>query len=61
MMKNIIIGPIDTNRTASPQVLKNVRTQMQKPSNDRNQVCDILRLAKGGYSHKRARIGSRDS
>lgn len=56
-MKNIVIGPTDKDRAVTQQILKNVRTQSQKPSDDRTEVCNVLRLAKGGYSHRRSRGG----
>ncbi|PWL18674.1 hypothetical protein DKP76_06235 [Falsochrobactrum shanghaiense] len=54
-MKSIIIGPTGKDRPVTPQILQNVQSQMPKPSEDRTQVCNVLRLSKGGYSHRRRR------
>lgn len=55
-MKNIIIGPHGQTQPVTPQVLQNIQSQMPKPSEDRTQVCNVLRQAKGGYSHRRRKI-----
>ncbi len=55
-MRSIVTGPTDKDRRATQQILINVRTQMEKPSEDKTQVCNVLRLAKGGYSHRRHRV-----
>ncbi|WP_421521767.1 hypothetical protein [Ochrobactrum quorumnocens] len=54
-MKSIIVGPSDRDRVVTQQVLQNIKSQMEKPSEDRTQVCNVLRLSKGGYSHRRRR------
>ncbi|MBC2885337.1 hypothetical protein H7Q97_07945 [Ochrobactrum sp. CM-21-5] len=55
-MKSIIIGPSDKDRTVTKQILQRIHAQMQPPSDDKTQVCNVLRLAKGGYSHRRRRV-----
>lgn len=55
-MKSIIIGPTDKDRIATLQILQRVHAQMPKPSEDKTKVCNVLRLAKGGYSRRRHRI-----
>ncbi|ASV83462.1 hypothetical protein CES85_4242 [Ochrobactrum quorumnocens] len=55
-MKSIIVGPSDRDRVVTQQVLQNIKSQMEKPSEDRTQVCNVLRLSKGGYSHRRRRV-----
>ncbi|MFC7066330.1 hypothetical protein [Brucella rhizosphaerae] len=55
-MRSIIVGPSDRDRVVSQQVLQSVKSQMEKPSEDRTQVCNVLRLSKGGYSHRRRRV-----
>ncbi|MBB5700946.1 hypothetical protein FHS76_000789 [Ochrobactrum daejeonense] len=55
-MKSIIIGPTDKDRAVTRQILQRIHAQMPKPSNDKTQVCNVLRLAKGGYSHRRRKI-----
>ncbi|ABS16262.1 MULTISPECIES: hypothetical protein [Brucella/Ochrobactrum group] len=57
-MKSIIIGPAATekDRTVTQQILLRIHEQMPKPSEDKTQVCNVLRLSKGGYSHRRRRI-----
>ncbi|MCX2696794.1 MULTISPECIES: hypothetical protein [Ochrobactrum] len=52
-MRSIIIGPAAKDRPVTQQMLQNAQTQMSKPSEDKTQVCNILRLSKGGYSHRR--------
>ncbi len=54
-MKSIIIGPQTQDRPVTKQILQNAQAQMQKPSEDKTQVCNVLRLSKGGYSHRRHR------
>ncbi|OYR17108.1 hypothetical protein [Brucella grignonensis] len=55
-MKSIIVGPSDRDRVVTQQALINIKSQMEKPSEDRTQVCNVLRLSKGGYSHRRRRV-----
>lgn len=54
-MKSIIIGPQTQDKSVTRQILQNAQAQMQKPSEDKTQVCNVLRLSKGGYSHRRHR------
>ncbi|MFC4624567.1 hypothetical protein ACFO1V_04910 [Daeguia caeni] len=54
-MKSIIIGPSDKNRTVTPQMLQRVKAGMPKPSDDKSQVCNVLRQSRGGYTHRRYR------
>ncbi|MFQ0814081.1 hypothetical protein AVM02_13760 [Brucella anthropi] len=57
-MKSIIIGPVatDRDRTVTQQILLRIHEQMPKPSEDKTQVCNVLRLSKGGYSHRRRKV-----
>ena len=57
-MKSIIIGPSasEKDRIVTQQILRRIHEQMPKPSEDKTQVCNVLRLSKGGYSHRRRRI-----
>ncbi|OYR15021.1 hypothetical protein [Brucella thiophenivorans] len=52
-MRSITIGPSVKHRPVTKQMLQDAETQMQKPSEDKTQVCNVLRLSKGGYSHRR--------
>ncbi len=54
-MRSTIIGPSEKDRTVTLQILQRIHTQEAKPSEDKTQVCNILRLSKGGYSHRRRR------
>ncbi len=45
-MKSIIVGPSDRDRVVTQQALINIKSQMEKPSEDRTQVCNVLRLSK---------------
>ncbi|MBC8719382.1 MULTISPECIES: hypothetical protein [Brucella/Ochrobactrum group] len=54
-MRSITIGPSAKPTPVTKQMLQNAQTQMQKPSEDKTQVCNVLRLSKGGYSHRRRR------
>jgi hypothetical protein len=56
LMKSIIIGPTDKDRTVTQQILHRIHEQMPKPSEDKTQVCNVLRRSKGGYSHRRHKI-----
>lgn len=55
-MRSIIIGPAVKHRPVTQQMLQNAHTQMPEPSEDKTQVCNVLRLSKGGYSHRRRKI-----
>ncbi|MFD1198751.1 hypothetical protein ACFQ3K_10585 [Brucella gallinifaecis] len=55
-MKSIIIGPSVKHTPVTPQILQNAKTQMPNPSEDKTQICNVLRLSKGGYSHTRRRV-----
>ncbi|MCL7998924.1 hypothetical protein [Brucella pseudogrignonensis] len=55
-MRSITIGPSAKHTPVTTQMLQNAQTQMQKPSEDKTQVCNVLRLSKGGYSHRRRRV-----
>lgn len=55
-MKSIIVEPTEKDRTVTLQILERVHDQMPKPSEDKTQVCNVLRLSKGGYSHRRRRV-----
>ncbi|CUW44960.1 hypothetical protein B3286c2_0074 [Brucella vulpis] len=55
-MRSIIVGPTEKERTVTQQILQRIHAQMPKPSEDKTQVCNVLRLAQGGYSHRRRRV-----
>ncbi|GLU25843.1 MULTISPECIES: hypothetical protein [Brucella/Ochrobactrum group] len=55
-MRSITIGPSAKPTPVTTQMLQNAQTQMQQPSDDKTQVCNVLRLSKGGYSHRRRRV-----
>lgn len=38
---------------ASPQILQRVRSEMPKKTTSPNKLSDILRRAKGGFTHRR--------